>query len=79
MSAKEIYEELGAYGGRTALNTQQLKLGLGSSDAAGPALVENLGQVVKKCYHQQEHRRCLRHGDDCRMSDSSTDSGHIRP
>ena len=38
-----------AYGGRTALNTQQLKLGLGSSDAPGPTLVESRGQVAKKC------------------------------
>ena len=38
-----------AYGGRTALNTQQLKLGLSSSDAAGPALLENRGHYVKKC------------------------------
>ena len=42
-----------AYGGRTALNTQQLKLGLGSSDAAGPALVETRGEVVKTFYHPQ--------------------------
>ena len=68
-----------AFGGRTALNTQQLKLGLGSLDAAGPALVEIRGQVVEKCYHQREHRSRLRHGDECPMNDSSTDSGHIRP
>ena len=37
-----------AYGGRTVLSTQQLKLGLGSSDAPGPTLVENWGQVAKK-------------------------------
>ena len=48
-----------AYGGRTALNTQQLKLGLGSSDAPGPTLIENRGQVAKKCYHPQKHRRCV--------------------
>ena len=68
-----------AYGGRTALNTQQLKLGLGSSDAPGPTLVENRGQVAKKCYHPQKRRRCLRHGDECPTSDSCTDSGRIRP
>ena len=43
MSAKEIYEELGGVWGRTALNTKQLKLGLGSLDAPGPTLVENWG------------------------------------
>ena len=37
-----------AYGGRTALNTKQLKLGLGSSDTPEPKLVENRGQVAKK-------------------------------
>ena len=68
-----------AYGGRTALNTQQLKLGLGSSDAPGPTLVENRGQVAKMCYHPQKLRRCLRHGDECWTSDSCTDSGRIRP
>ena len=68
-----------AYGGRTALNTKQLKLGLGCSDAPEPTLVENWGQVAKKCYHPQKRRRCLRHGDESRMSDSYTDSGHIRP
>ena len=36
-----------AYGERTALNTQQLKLGLGRSDAPGPTLIENRGQVAK--------------------------------
>ena len=36
-----------AHGGRTALNTQQLKLGLWSSDVAGPTLVKKRGQVVK--------------------------------
>ena len=51
MSTHEIYEELGGVWGRTGLNTQQLKLGLGSSDAPGPTLVENRGQVAKKCYH----------------------------
>ena len=68
-----------AHGGRTALSTQQLKLGLECSDAPGPTLVDNRGQVVKKCYHQQEHRRCSRHGDECPTSDFSTDSGHIGP
>ena len=68
-----------AYGGRTALNTKQLKLGLGSSDAPEPTLVENRGQVAKKSYHQQKRRRCLRHGDESRMSDSYTDTGRIRP
>ena len=48
MSTQEIYEELSDVWGRTALNTQQLKLGLSSSDAAGPALVENWGHFVKK-------------------------------
>ena len=38
-----------AYGGRIALNTQQLKVGLGSSDTPGPTLVDNRGQVVKMC------------------------------
>ena len=32
-----------AYGVGTALSTHQLKLGLGSSDAPGPKLVENRG------------------------------------
>ena len=41
------------YGERTALNTKQLKLGLESSDAPGPTLVENRGQVAKNCYHPQ--------------------------
>ena len=74
-----MYDELGGVWGRTALNTQQLKLGLGCSDAPGPTLVDNRGQVAKKCYHQQVHRRCLRHGDERPTSDSSTDSGHISP
>ena len=52
------------YGRRTALNANQLKLGLGSSDAPAPTLVENRGQVNKKCYHPQKRRRCLRHGDE---------------
>ena len=68
-----------AYGGRNVLNTKQLKLGVGSSDAPGPTLIENRGQVAKKCYHPQKRRRCLRHGDESRMSDSCTDSGRIRP
>ena len=37
-----------AYGGRTVLNTKQLKLGVGSSDAPGPTLTEIRGQVAKK-------------------------------
>ena len=37
------------------------------------------GRQKKKCNHQREHRRCSQHGDDCPTSDSSTDSGHIRP
>ena len=79
MSTHEIYEELSGAWRRIALNTQQLKLGLGSSDAPGSTLVDNRGQVVKSCYCQQEHRRCSRHGDECRTSDSSTDSGHNTP
>ena len=67
------------YGGRTALNTKQLKLGLGSSDAPGPTLVESRGQVAKMRYHPQKRRRCLRHGDVCPTSDSCTGSGRIRP
>ena len=46
MSSQEMYENLSGLWGRTVLNTQQLKLGLGSLDAAGPALVESEGQVV---------------------------------
>ena len=69
----------GAHRARTALTTQQLKLGLGSSDEPGPTLVENRDQVDIKCYHPQKRRRCLRHGDECPMSDSCTDSGRIRP
>ena len=48
MSTHEIYEELGGVWGRTGLNTQQLKLGLGSSDAPGPTLIENRGQIAKR-------------------------------
>ena len=37
-----------AYGGRTALNTQQLKLGLGSSDAPGPEAKKEASEQIEQ-------------------------------
>ena len=75
MSANETYDELGGVWGK---DCHKYKI-IGSSDAPEPTLVENRGQVAKKCYHKQKRRRCLRHGDESRRSDSYTDSGRIRP
>ena len=54
MSAQEIYEEPDGVWGKDCLKYKTIKTwALRSSDAPGPTLVENRGQVAKNCYHPQ--------------------------
>ena len=74
MSTQEIYEELTGVWGKD-YPKYTTKVGLESSDAPGPTLVENRDQVAKKCDHPQKIRHCLRDGDECPTSDSCTELG----
>ena len=79
MSAKEIYDELGGVWGKDCPKYKTIKTWAREFRRTSTNTCREPGSGHQKCYHQQKRRRCLRHGDESRMSDSYADSGRIRP